>query len=129
MIGWASRTSSENRPATPHDRPLSSLTYPVSESRITRHLIELGGLVVKSGVVDLTGDSCATISIDGAPFAGPINNRRGVPLIQMENQTLPAIEIVSDEIDALAAMELWKSAVSEKYMAPPVWLKNFYAGR
>lgn len=27
----------------------------------TRHLIELGGLVVKSGVVDLTGDDRATI--------------------------------------------------------------------
>jgi Conjugal transfer protein TraD len=27
----------------------------------TRHLIELGGLVVKSGIVDLTGDDRATI--------------------------------------------------------------------
>jgi hypothetical protein len=27
----------------------------------TRHLIELGGLVVKAGVVDLTGDDRATI--------------------------------------------------------------------
>jgi hypothetical protein len=28
----------------------------------TRHLIELGGLVVKSGVVDLTGDDRAIVS-------------------------------------------------------------------
>lgn len=27
----------------------------------TRHLIELGGLVVKAGIVDLTGDDRATI--------------------------------------------------------------------
>jgi len=27
----------------------------------TRHLIELGGLVVKAGIVDLTGDDCTTI--------------------------------------------------------------------
>lgn len=62
------------------------------------------------------------ISIDDAPFAGPINSHRGVPLVEMANHTLSAIEIVSDEIDALAAMELWKSAVSEKHMAPSVWL-------
>lgn len=62
------------------------------------------------------------VSIDGAPLAGPINSHRGVPLAEMGDRTLPAIEMVSDEIDAPAAMELWKSAVSEKYMTPPVWV-------
>jgi hypothetical protein len=32
-----------------------------SSGKCTRHLIELGGLVVKSGIVDLTGDDRATI--------------------------------------------------------------------
>ncbi|RSB40950.1 conjugal transfer protein TraD [Brevundimonas sp. 357] len=31
-------------------------TWQVERRKRTRHLIELGGLVVKSGVVDLTGD-------------------------------------------------------------------------
>jgi hypothetical protein len=36
-------------------------TWQVERRRRTRHLIELGGLVVKSAVVDLTGDDRATI--------------------------------------------------------------------
>jgi hypothetical protein len=36
-------------------------TWQVERRRRTRHLIELGGLVVKSGVVDLTGDDRAMI--------------------------------------------------------------------
>jgi hypothetical protein len=35
--------------------------WQVERRRRTRRLIELGGLVVKSGVVDLTGDDHATI--------------------------------------------------------------------
>lgn len=35
--------------------------WQVERRKRTRHLIELGGLVVKSGVVDLTGDDRATI--------------------------------------------------------------------
>ncbi|HMN36084.1 MAG TPA: conjugal transfer protein TraD [Hyphomicrobium sp.] len=31
-------------------------TWQVERRKRTRHLIELGGLVVKSGIVDLTGD-------------------------------------------------------------------------
>jgi len=31
-------------------------TWQVERRKRTRHLIELGGLVIKSGVVDLTGD-------------------------------------------------------------------------
>jgi len=33
----------------------------VERRRRTRHLIELGGLVTKAGIVDLTGDDRATI--------------------------------------------------------------------
>jgi conjugative transfer protein TraD len=36
-------------------------TWQVERRKRTRHLIELGGLVVKSGVVDLTGDDRATM--------------------------------------------------------------------
>jgi hypothetical protein len=36
-------------------------TRQVEHRKRTRHLIELGGLVVKAGIVDLTGDDRATI--------------------------------------------------------------------
>jgi hypothetical protein len=36
-------------------------SWQVERHKRTRHLIELGGLVVKAGIVDLTGDNRATI--------------------------------------------------------------------
>jgi hypothetical protein len=36
-------------------------TWHVERRKRTRHLIELGGLVVKAGIVDLTGDDRAII--------------------------------------------------------------------
>ena len=36
-------------------------TWQVERRKRTRHLIELGGLVVKAGIVDLTGDNRAMI--------------------------------------------------------------------
>jgi len=36
-------------------------TWQVERRKRTRHLIELGGLVVKAGIVDLTNDDRATI--------------------------------------------------------------------
>jgi hypothetical protein len=36
-------------------------TWQVERRKRTRHLIELGGLVVKTGIVDLTGDDRAVI--------------------------------------------------------------------
>ncbi|MGC2776394.1 MAG: conjugal transfer protein TraD [Bradyrhizobium sp.] len=36
-------------------------TWQVERRKRTRHLIELGGLVIKAGVVDLTGDDRAII--------------------------------------------------------------------
>ncbi|MBV8397741.1 MAG: conjugal transfer protein TraD [Acetobacteraceae bacterium] len=36
-------------------------TWQVVRRRRTRHLIELGGLVVRAGIVDLTGDDRAII--------------------------------------------------------------------
>ncbi|MGJ5181973.1 conjugal transfer protein TraD [Bradyrhizobium oligotrophicum] len=36
-------------------------TWQVERRKRTRHLIELGGLVVKAGVVDLTGDDRSII--------------------------------------------------------------------
>ncbi|GAB1717529.1 MAG: hypothetical protein NTAFB05_25710 [Nitrobacter sp.] len=36
-------------------------TWQVERRKRTRHLIELGGLVIKAGIVDLTGDDRAMI--------------------------------------------------------------------
>jgi Conjugal transfer protein TraD len=36
-------------------------TWQVERRKRTRHLIELGGLVVKAGIVDLTGDDRSVI--------------------------------------------------------------------
>ena len=36
-------------------------SWQVDRRRRTRHLIELGGLIVKAGLVELTGDDRATI--------------------------------------------------------------------
>jgi hypothetical protein len=36
-------------------------TWQVERRKRTRHLIELGGLIVKCGIADLTGDDRATI--------------------------------------------------------------------
>ena len=36
-------------------------TWQIERRKRTRHLIELGGLVIKSGVVNLTGDDRVTI--------------------------------------------------------------------
>lgn len=36
-------------------------SWQIERRKRTRHLIELGGLVVKAGIVDLTGDDRATI--------------------------------------------------------------------
>jgi Conjugal transfer protein TraD len=36
-------------------------TWQIERRKRTKHLIELGGLVAKAGVVDLTGDDRATI--------------------------------------------------------------------
>ena len=36
-------------------------TWQVERRKRTRHLIELGGLVVKAGIIDLTGDDRAII--------------------------------------------------------------------
>ena len=41
-------------------------TWQVERRKRTRHLIEIGGLVVKSGIVDMNGDDRATIF--GAPL-------------------------------------------------------------
>jgi hypothetical protein len=40
---------------------LDMRAWQVKRRKRTRHLIELGGLVVKAGIVDLTGDDRATI--------------------------------------------------------------------
>ena len=56
-----------NRNRAAHNRHQAALTrhdmrtWQVERRKRTRHLIELGGLVVKAGIVDLTGDDRAMI--------------------------------------------------------------------
>jgi len=58
----------------------------------------------------------------GAPLAGASNSRRGIALRELTEMTLPAIEIVADEIDAQRARALWDKACAAEFSGPPVWL-------
>ena len=58
----------------------------------------------------------------GAPRAGASNSRRGVALTDLTAMTLPAIEIVTDEIDGRGARELWCKACAAEFSQRPVWL-------
>ncbi|HKV53327.1 MAG TPA: conjugal transfer protein TraD [Candidatus Binataceae bacterium] len=52
-------------------------TWQVERRRRTRHLIELGGLVVKAGIVDLTGDDRAMIFGALLWMAGKLKSDQG----------------------------------------------------
>jgi len=52
-------------------------TWPVERRKRTRHLIELGGLVVKAGIMDLTGDDRATILGALLWMAGKLRSEEG----------------------------------------------------
>ncbi len=62
------------------------------------------------------------VETEGAPPAGEGNHRRGVALDALSSVTLPAIDILADEIDADAAIRLWKRACATVHRGPPVWL-------
>lgn len=62
------------------------------------------------------------VETEGAPPAGESNHRRGVTLEALSSVTLPAIDILADEIDADAAIRLWKRACATVHRGPPVWL-------
>ncbi|MBN8950624.1 MULTISPECIES: aminoglycoside phosphotransferase family protein [unclassified Rhizobium] len=62
------------------------------------------------------------VDTEGAPPAGESNHRRGVALEVLSPVTLAAIEILADEIDTKAAMQLWKRASQTRRQGPPVWL-------
>ena len=51
--------------------------WQVERRKRTRHLIELGGLVVKAGIADLTGDDRATIYGALLWMAGKLRSERG----------------------------------------------------
>lgn len=59
---------------------------------------------------------------NGAPPAGECNSRRGVALRELTDATLPAIEIIADEIDPHRARGLWEAACAAAFSGPPVWL-------
>lgn len=50
------------------------------------------------------------IETRGAPAAGALNSRRGVPLADLHEVTSHAIDTVADEIDAPRAHALWENA-------------------
>jgi hypothetical protein len=52
-------------------------TWQVERRKRTRHLIELGGLVVKAGIVDLTRDDRATIYGALLWMADKLKNEQG----------------------------------------------------
>lgn len=58
----------------------------------------------------------------GAPRAGACNSRRGIALAELTDITLPAIDILSDEIDSVRARAIWTAACAETYDGPPLWL-------
>lgn len=60
--------------------------------------------------------------MNGAPRAGELNNRRGIPLEELTDITIPAIEIVADEIDASRARAIWDQACCQPHARSQVWL-------
>lgn len=52
-------------------------TWQVERRERTRHLIELGGLIVKAGIVDLTGDDRAMIYGALLWMADKLKNEQG----------------------------------------------------
>lgn len=57
-----------------------------------------------------------------APLAGEGNGRRGVALELLSEVTLKSIDILSDEIDASGAREVWRRACAAPYEGHPIWL-------
>ncbi|WP_170975916.1 aminoglycoside phosphotransferase family protein [Rhizobium sp. FY34] len=92
----------------------------------------LEGSIASPDNVSDTGDAAVCLAgflkalhrmtTEGAPAAGPVNKIRGIPLTDMSDLTLPAIEMVSDEINASAARALWDAALAARNCAAPVWL-------
>lgn len=58
----------------------------------------------------------------GAPRAGKINSRRGVPLDELTDVTLSSIDILSDEMDVSGAKAMWAEAQAAPHEGPAVWL-------
>ncbi|MEM9902674.1 MAG: phosphotransferase [Pseudomonadota bacterium] len=59
---------------------------------------------------------------DGAPRAGAANYGRGIPLTEMTERILPAIDLLGDEIDAIAGREMWLAASAVPFEGRPTWL-------
>lgn len=59
---------------------------------------------------------------DGAPLAGANNNRRGVALELLSDDTLSSIDILADEIDVRLARSMWQAACSAECPEVTVWL-------
>ena len=63
------------------------------------------------------------VDATGGPASGPQNHQRGVPLVQMDGLTRRAIGNLAEEIDAAAAMAVWRAALATPARTdPPVWV-------
>jgi aminoglycoside phosphotransferase (APT) family kinase protein len=73
---------------------------------------------------DLAGFLAALYRIpaDDGPAAGPHSFYRGGPLSVYDAETRESITILSDEIDATAATEVWEDALAAEWPGPPVWV-------
>ncbi len=58
----------------------------------------------------------------GAPIAGIHNNNRGIALPQLSDKVVSGIQVVSDEVDAPAAMAIWDLACDAAEPRHPVWV-------
>jgi aminoglycoside phosphotransferase (APT) family kinase protein len=58
----------------------------------------------------------------GAPSSGSLNSRRGVPLVELSDTVADAVELVADEIDASAALDVWEAALCARPAGAAVWL-------
>jgi aminoglycoside phosphotransferase (APT) family kinase protein len=56
------------------------------------------------------------------PAASAHNFHRGGSLAHYDVETRQSIDVLVDEIDAVAVTEVWDAALSTTWQGPPVWL-------
>lgn len=63
-----------------------------------------------------------SIDATDGPSAGPENFHRGGKLSVYDTETRAALSILADRIDAAAAENVWKAALSSEWSGSPVWV-------
>ncbi|WP_419913800.1 aminoglycoside phosphotransferase family protein [Hoeflea sp.] len=62
------------------------------------------------------------VNADGAPAAGRKNHNRGIKLAALTEKTLECLNVLSDEINAGKACEMWERACAAPVEDEPVWV-------